>query len=601
MSSRSRSAVRGRSLARASGALAVATGLALTSVTAVPAATGDPVSAAEQISVTELAPAAGALEVERTEERYVSSAEISEVDASVVRLNIPLPPEAGPRPERCDWLSYLRFRHASGPEDPSMADRIVITQPGIFEGAGAMESVARNTVREAAQQGRSIEFWALDRRSNCLEDRTGIEAGLATGDFSVAADYYYAGAEIDGKRFGGFDTRGSHVDWLGDQGLAQTLRDQYDLMRAEIGDQQVRNEKFLCGGHSLGGLITGYFSEWDFDGDPGTTHDAGFNQCAGYFALDSAVVAGRVSLQQSAELPFLPPAVGAVIDGARDIVDDHLPVLALPALINPETMNLLAMVGLAARLDPGGQSDVIPRLPQNANVEATIRTLLGTDYAQLITGTPRIQDADATNAAVLGAILDDNSQPFGFLQASVGFAEGGALTPKTLPVPNEVVQHVPIAQSMFGAAPKVAMTGFGPDDAYTWANYDAITREHASYTSPDREVTSIHELARNLSEPPLDFTEGYFPTRLAVDTLNSSSPDAVAHRLHRGAALHGPMLTFTAGGGMGIDAPLARNARVIELPGYAHLDVVTAAAEQNNGEPEQVSANLADFAVSLVP
>lgn len=142
-------------------------------------------------------------------------------------------------------------------------------------------------------------------------------------------------------------------------------------------------------------------------------------------------------------------------------------------------MNFLGLVGLAARLDPDAPSDVIPRLPENANIEATVRTLLGRDAGLLVTGQPRIQDANASNTAVLGAILDDNFQPFGFLQASVGFAQGGPLEPKSIPVPHEVASLHPVGQSLFGGAPKVAMTGCGPGDQYTWADYDAITVAHA--------------------------------------------------------------------------------------------------------------------------
>ena len=384
--------------------------------------------------------------------------------------------------------------------------------------------------------------------------------------------------------------------------MAQTLRDQYDLMRAEVPDKQRRNDLFLCGGHSLGGLITGYFAEWDFDGDPATVDDAGHNQCAGFFALDSAVTPGELQLHDLIRVPVMPPEVGALLEGARHAPNDAFPELALPVLINPETMKLLAMVGLAARLDPDGPSDVIPRLPENANVEATIRTLLGRDAAQLATGQPQIRDADATNAAVLGAILDDNSQPFGFLQASVGFAQGGPLEPKSIPVPHEVTGLHPVGQSLFGSAPKVAMTGFGPGASYTWADYDEITGDHTPYTSADREVTSIHELARNLSEPPLSFTEDYFPTRLAVDAMNNASPDVMAHRLYRGALDQSPVLTVNGGAGIGLQSlNPSPNSRTIVLPGYAHLDFVTAAAKQNSGQPEQASTALAGFAMTLVP
>ena len=74
-----------------------------------------------------------------------------------------------------------------------------------------MESLARNTVRAAA--GRSVAFWALDRRSNYLEDTTGIRAALAAEDFSVAADYYFDGAPVDGRAFGGIDPGAVRTSW----------------------------------------------------------------------------------------------------------------------------------------------------------------------------------------------------------------------------------------------------------------------------------------------------------------------------------------------------------------------------------------------------
>src|SRR5690606_536808 len=96
-------------------------------------------------------------------------------------------------------------------------------------------------------------------------------------------------------------------------GLEQTLRDQYDLLRHEIPDAGVRRSKVLCGGHSLGGFITGYFAEWDFDGDPSTTEDAGYNQCGGYFALDTVIHAGSPS-PVGGTLPDLPAVISAPLD-----------------------------------------------------------------------------------------------------------------------------------------------------------------------------------------------------------------------------------------------------------------------------------------------
>ncbi|MFW0796412.1 hypothetical protein AAFP30_21555 [Gordonia sp. CPCC 205515] len=517
------------------------------------------------------------------------------VTASVVRLRIPLPASAGPHPASCDWLSYLRFRPSDGPASSGSADRVLIAQPGIFEGAGAFDSVARNTVTAAAGRGHRIEFWALDRRSNCLEDHTGIAAGLRTGSLDAASNYYFGGTSVAGRRFAGFPTSGPAVDWLRHQGIAQTVRDEYDLLRHEIPDPRVRARKVLCGGHSMGGFVTGYFAGWDFDGNPRTTGDAGYRQCAGYFALDTAVTSDFSF--RGASLPDLPPPVGAVLEAATGKVDETLPVLALPAVINPETMNLLSIVGLAAHLRPNGVDEIVRRLPDNPNVNATLRVLLSKDLGQFVTGIPDVRSLHATNTAILGAILDDNSQPFGFLQASVGFITGGPVAPKDFPVPNAVALS-PLGAGSFGNAPKFSPTGFDPRVLYSWRDYDQIDRSLWRYTTPRSEITSIHQLAHDLSVPPLDFTEWYFPTALPTSLAMASAPSTAAHLRYPGVANRAPMITFVAEGGVQVTPPDNPRQRVVRLPGYNHIDVLTAAARQNNGRPEQVSTQLADFAIS---
>jgi hypothetical protein len=57
------------------------------------------------------------------------------VKETYVRIYEPLPKRAGPHPARCNWIGYLRFRHASGPKKPSRADAVFVSMPGIFAGA----------------------------------------------------------------------------------------------------------------------------------------------------------------------------------------------------------------------------------------------------------------------------------------------------------------------------------------------------------------------------------------------------------------------------------------------------------------------------------
>ncbi|QHN32730.1 hypothetical protein GII32_22160 [Gordonia amarae] len=560
--------------------------------------------------VGQAAPAAAApSSLERVESEYQSSSPITSVVSSVVRHKVPLAKSFGPHPAQCDWVSYLRFRSADGPAKSSDADRILVAQPGVLEGAGAFESVAKNTIVKAAKQGKRIEFWALDRRSNCLEDHTGLTAATDKKSFDVAANYYFKGKPVNGKRFAGFTNNLDNIGkygWLKNIGVKQTLEDQYAIMKADVPDQQTRKRKMLCGGHSLGGFITGYFAEWDFDGNRATTGDAGYNQCAGYFALDTGITSDLTAMSNSlnlppgikamVQMPAIPKELGQVADLLYGLTDSVLPVLALPTLINPETLNLLALAALAADTDPHGVNALIDALPHNFNIDSTLRILLSKDYGTAITGQPNIRNIRATNQAVLGAIMDDNSMPFGILQSSVGMvAPGAPVVAKSFPLPDNLAKMMPMSAAAWGDNKKVAPSRIDGKTLYRWADYDQI-KPNDTRTHPWQEVSSISELARNMSEPPLDFTEWYFPTSLFTSLMNRASPEAFAHRLYPNAALRAPMGTFQAGGGIGIDNPRGHG-RLITLPGYNHLDVLTAAAKQNNGRPERVSENLAAMAV----
>lgn len=539
----------------------------------------------------------------RTETSVVSSSSITSVAESVVSLRIPLPDSAGPRPDACDRLSYLRYRDLTGPERAQDADAILMAQPGIFEGAGAFDSVARNTVAAAANQGRHLEFWALDRRSNCLEDHLGVQAGLAAADVHRAVDYYYRGADIDGRRFAGV-VPNDQLGWLGRQGIAQTVQDEYDLLAAELPDPAVRKQKVLCGGHSLGGIITGFFAEWDFGGV------AGADQCAGYFALDSSIDTSLSALNGIPDLIDL--SVGglgyAAVEAALD--SGVAPrVLALPAVINPETMNLLGIAGLAAYVAPDAESDLAHYVPPSLNQEATYRVLMSRDALAASTGSPSVRDLRVTNAAALGAFLDANSQPLALLQAGFGFFDGGAVVDKDFPMPGDIAA-VPALRGLTGML-------FGPDrkaipdqpngPLYTWRNYNETAaaaipsdRHGVPFTDAVHEVTDIADLSRSLAAQPLDFTEWYFPTKLAIDLYQPQAPEIARHRAYPGGILVNPTLNVIGGAGVVLAGGHHGVGETVVAPGYHHLDVLTAAAEQPAGQPEIVSTNLARFAVDCI-
>ncbi|MFJ3802680.1 hypothetical protein ACIPSJ_41240 [Streptomyces sp. NPDC090088] len=532
----------------------------------------------------------------RTETAVASSGPVDGVSESVVRVKVPLPASFGPRPAACDWLSYLRYRATDGPAASADADRILVAQPGILEGAGAFDSVARDTVARAAEQGRHIEFWALDRRSNCLEDHTGI----TSGDQHTAVDYYYRGKQVGGRTFAGY-VGNDRLGWMARLGIGQTVRDQYDLLAAELPDQGVRKRKVLCGGHSLGGVITGYFATADFDGDPATTSDAGYNQCAGYFALDTTVSTSLGDLSGSIPddtgLPDVGLGYGVVQAGLDSGVLSR--TLSAPVLLNPETMNLLAIAGLGTVQDPGGEADLPGYLPSNTDIEATNRFLFSKDAATFLTGSPAVKDFRLTNAAVLGALMDDNSEPLAFLQSSVGFFDGGPIADKNFPAANGGTKQPELFGVEYKAIPALP---HGP--LYTWRDYDRVgaaddpgyrSADGTPFTDADKEVTDIHELARSLAEQPLDFTEQYFPTKLITDLELATSPQVKQLVVHPQGLTADPTLTVLAGDGL-LAGRIPADLHPVVADGYQHLDVLTAAPVQNDGRPEPVSGTLARFA-----
>jgi hypothetical protein len=560
--------------------------------------TGIALTAVLLAATTTVSAAAG-----RVESPVASSSPVTDVVESVVRVHVPLPASAGAHPPACDWLSYLRFRHVDGPARSADADRILVAQPGILEGAGAFDSVARNTIVEAERRGSHIEFWALDRRSNCLEDHTGRDAGLAARDVHVAVDYYYRNRPVGGRTFAGF-LDNAQLGWLGRVGLEQTVRDQYDLLVAELPDPALRRQKVLCGGHSLGGILTGFFAVWDFDGHHATTADAGYRQCGGYFALDTAISTSLPDL--TGGMPVENPGLSYAATQAGLETGLLSRSLSLPVLINAETMNLLGIAGLASVVAPGAESDLARYLPSNFNVDTTQRVLLSKNLLTFLAGTPTTKDFRLTNQAALGALLDDHSQPLAFLETSVGFFDGGPVVDKDFPLPHEL-KNVPGLESLsaqLGVEP-MAIPDRPHGPLYTWRNYDRVgapddpvykRRNGEPFTNAGKEVTDIQELARSLAEHPLDFTEQYFPTKLSTDLFQSEAPQVSRDAVHEEGLTANPTIRLLAGDSF-TDPPTASTETIV-MPGYQHLDVLTAAPRQNNGRPEQVAANLARFAVS---
>ncbi len=522
------------------------------------------------------------------------------VTASVVRLAAPMPAGTPAHPAACDTISYLRLRSASGPARARLSDAVMVTMPGILAGSASLEITGRNTVRAAAGAGKHIEFWALDRRSNCLEDHWGLTQARAAGDPQVAFDYYFKGKPAGGRTFSGI-AGGTRVAWLSRVGLAQTVRDEVTVITKEL-PASFRTKKLLCGGHSLGGPLTGALAAWDFDGNPATKSDAGYKQCAGFFTLDTRLPGPSDPNNQA-----IASALG-IADGLAGAISSSPTITGGPPF-SAEVFQIVPILGLASELAPDAPSALVGQLPRNDNFNSALGLLLSSTWLQALTGQPDVRTLKATNAATLASVFDDNSSAISILRAGLGLPGGAPVVPKEFPVEF----GAPVTLGLFGGSRLGAPASYGPGaPLYRWRSWQQVASDPPllapdgrPYSTPVNEVTDIQQFARAMGSDTLDFLEQYFPTRMVTDLAGFGLGDrsgTLRDARYNVDFRTKPVLNLDAARGLAPamgPAENTGNARTVSLPGYSHLDVGTAAETDASGQPSVLPGELAGFALRV--
>ncbi|MEU0545340.1 hypothetical protein ABZ319_36245 [Nocardia sp. NPDC005978] len=550
-------------------------------------------------------PEAASAAVDR-QERVLS--ERDGIVVSAVSYLLPLPAGAPAHPAECDRVGYLRYRTAEGAADSAGADRIVIQEQGLGGGAVNSDGVAANTVRSARSMGQHIEFWALARRSTCLDETFGFDAALRSGNYLDAVDFYFNGKELEGRRFPGFKTN-DQLAVLDSMGMERVLWDQFEVMRHELPTREERQRKFVCTGISLGGLVTGFFADWNF-GAAGH----GADQCAAFAAQDSMVSSDPVALQNTPILRDLTDALITPLDG---VLQTGFKAGMLPRtfgsipVLGARTFLLYRLAGLAAHLDPDGESQLLAHLPRDPEIELTLNFLTSPTWAGFAAngadGSAAIREFRFTNTALLGMLIDNNSANFVLTQQGLGALDGGPVELKSFPTPGEVTQ-IPLIGSFLRMSAGTQQRVFPTDRAalYTWRNYNDV--RGIPYTAPNHEVADIVEVSRQLGTgSPGAYWETYFPLRLVIDIgagFGGSRTGEMAALTGRALSRTKPNFVAFAGDSpvppaVGTLFPAPALAQVVTLPGYNHVDTIGAAAVQNDGQPDHSGQQLAAFIKSL--
>lgn len=186
------------------------------------------------------------------------------------------------------------------------AKRVLVLTPGFVGGSGDFTLVARELVKRVP----GLQVWAVDRRSNALEDVSHFKSSTSTDS---AYDYYLGlkFKQVDGAKDAPFAR-----NW----GMKVQLEDLHRVILAA----KKGGRKVTLGGHSLGGSTTVAYATWDFNGKPG------YRDVDGLILIDGGLLGSfgalSANLQQaqrrkaaidsgepfSALLPGLPPWAAGV-------------------------------------------------------------------------------------------------------------------------------------------------------------------------------------------------------------------------------------------------------------------------------------------------
>jgi pimeloyl-ACP methyl ester carboxylesterase len=199
-----------------------------------------------------------------------------------------------PGPRSYDQLDVTKFGSAR-------AKTVLVLVPGTNGGRGDFTLTARELVKDVP----GLQVWAVDRRSQKLED-TKVFADALAGRVTPKAMFdYYAGWIADPTIQPHYQPPdASKLGFAADWGLRVQLEDVKRVVdKAGAGGRRV-----ILGGHSLGASVAVAYASWDFAGRPGYRDLDGVVLIDGGLrgSFDSAdLAAARKRLAAIRKQPFL--------------------------------------------------------------------------------------------------------------------------------------------------------------------------------------------------------------------------------------------------------------------------------------------------------
>jgi len=253
---------------------------------------------------------------------------------------------------------------------PATAAAVFI--PGNGGGAPSFDMIGRWLAENAG-----MEVWAVDRRSNLLEDHTATDQALKDGNIMKAGMYYMSG---------GFkEIKSGDVPYLKHWGLQTHLNDVAEVIK-QIQARGIKD--IFLGGHSLGAMMTQCYAAYELP-----EGKAAYKDLRGLVLFD-----GSMPSQVSGEYDK------RIAEVEKQISDG----VVFPADL-PRGGVVSELIMIAASLDPGGRSLIAPFIQDMTKVTSPLTNLalfgvaIDTDYkfhALCRAGKLAAADADDPTAPV---------------------------------------------------------------------------------------------------------------------------------------------------------------------------------------------------------
>ena len=171
----------------------------------------------------------------------------------------------GPKKFSLNNARYTRFQLDNSKAKP---DAILILIPGFEGGAGNFRILAQNLLKRInTDHGKRVEVWAVDRRTNQLEDTLGLDLAEADLDPQLGLDWLFGGElglTLDSRltRRAVFYNAQDDVPFLANWTNLMFSQDIDAVVTAAL--KKANNKNVFLGGHSAGTGFTARYAATDF-------------------------------------------------------------------------------------------------------------------------------------------------------------------------------------------------------------------------------------------------------------------------------------------------------------------------------------------------